>query len=258
MTRSASPLDVSPVESNGSAVFAGAGATVVHVALVALAVFVGAHFTREATKAPTVTELFDVELPPEPPAPPEAEAQAAEPAPAPVSRPIRHSAKPTPAEPPAAAQAGPLLTAADDAFDFGEHIVEGAKPGFAGGSTDPNGSSTKAVRHPDARGASSPRIAAPPPEVDRSRAAQLAGGSAWDCPFPSEADDAGVDHALVALRIEVAADGHVLSARAARDPGHGFGREARRCALSKRWTAGLDRAGQPIDSTTVLNVRFDR
>jgi len=91
-----------------------------------------------------------------------------------------------------------------------------------------------------------------------SRAAQLAGGSTWECPFPLEADDAGVDHAVVSLRIEVAADGHVLSANATRDPGHGFVREARRCALSKRWSAGLDRAGQPVNSTTVVNVRFER
>ena len=256
MTHSASPLDVPPAERSGSTVVAGAGATIVHVALVAVAVFVGAHVAREATKAPTVTELFDVELPPEVTPPPEAPAPA--PAPVPVSRSIQHSAKPTPtAEPPAAAPAGPLLTATDEA-DFGEHFVETKGPGYAGGSTDPKGSSTAAEHESGARGAGTPRVAPATPRVDRSRAAQLAGGSTWECPFPLEADDAGVDHAVVSLRIEVAADGHVLSANATRDPGHGFVREARRCALSKHWSAGLDRAGQPVNSTTVVNVRFER
>ena len=83
-------------------------------------------------------------------------------------------------------------------------------------------------------------------------------GSAWDCPFPVEADDAGVDHAVVTLRVEVGADGHVVQASATRDPGHGFGREARRCALYKRWAPGLDREGRAASSVTVVNVRFER
>jgi len=253
MTRSASPLDVSPPRAGGSVVVAGAGATIVHVALVAIAVSVGAHFARQGVKAATVTQLVDVELPREVTRPPDAPAQT------PVSKPIQRSVTPPQAAPPpAAAQAGRVLTAADEAVDFGDHIVEGKGPGYGGGVTEANGTSAQAERDVGARAAGAPLVTAAPPAVDRSRAAQLAGGSTWDCPFPDEADDAGVDHAVVSLRIEVAADGHVLSASAARDPGHGFAREARRCALSKRWSAGLDRAGQPINSTTVVNVRFDR
>lgn len=253
MTRLASPLDVSPSHGNGSAFVAGAGATVVHVALVAIALFVGAHFARQATKAPMVTQLVDVDIPPKISSSPDAAS------PARVSRPIQHSVKPTSAaEKPAAAQAGQVLTAADEVVDFGEHFVEGEGPDYAGGVTESNGSSTQAVRDLGARAGRVALVPAAPPDVDHSRAAQLAGGSAWDCPFPIEADDAGVDHAVVTLRVEVAADGHVLTANVARDPGHGFAREARRCALSKRWAAGLDRAGQPTNSTTAVNVRFDR
>jgi len=252
MTRSASPLDVAPPRTQGSALVASAGATVVHVALVVGAIFVGAHFARRAIQSPVVTQLVDVELPPEAPTP-------ESPTPTPIAKPIQRSVKaPNTAAPPAAAQAGKVVTAPDEVVDFGEHFVEGNGPGYAGGVTEADGTATHAVRDLGARGGGPTPVLTAPPVVDRSRPAQLAGGSTWDCPFPIEADDAGVDNAVVTLRIEVAADGHVLSAVATRDPGHGFGREARRCALSKHWSAGLDHAGRPISSTTVVNVRFDR
>jgi len=94
--------------------------------------------------------------------------------------------------------------------------------------------------------------------VDRTRPPQLAGGSTWDCPFPDEADDAGLDHAVVTLQISVKRMDRVAQAVATRDPVHGFGREARRCALSKRSAPGLDRAGNAANAATVVNVRFDR
>ena len=50
----------------------------------------------------------------------------------------------------------------------------------------------------------------------------------------------------------------VAQAVATRDPVHGFGCEARRCALSKRSAPGLDRAGNAANAATVVNVRFDR
>ncbi len=40
------------------------------------------------------------------------------------------------------------------------------------------------------------------------------------------------------------------------DPGNGFGREARRCASSKRWQGGLDRLGHPVEAQATVNVRF--
>jgi len=253
MTRAVSPLDVSPTQSSGSAVAASAGATVVHVALVALSVLVGAQVTRKVAQAPTVTQLVEVELPHEIVEPPSA------PSPAAISKPIQHNVRPAPpVQQRSAPPAGQVLTAADDEVDFGEPFVESKGSGYEGGETTSSDVPTPAVRGAAANGSGVPVAAVAPPVIDRSRGAQLAGGSAWDCPFPIEADDAGVDHAVVSLRIEVAADGHVLSASATRDPGHGFAREARRCALSKRWSAGLDRAGQPTVSTTVVNVRFDR
>jgi len=93
---------------------------------------------------------------------------------------------------------------------------------------------------------------------DLSRSPTLAGNAAWDCPFPSEAARAGVDSAIVTLRVEVTADSHIESVIVLRDPGDGFGREARRCALSKRWQAGLDREGRAAQRTTVVSVHFQR
>jgi periplasmic protein TonB len=94
--------------------------------------------------------------------------------------------------------------------------------------------------------------------LDRSRSPTLAGSGRWDCPFPREAKRAGVDAATVTLRVEVQADSRVESVIVMSDPGDGFGREARRCALSKRWQAGLDRAGNAAKRTTVVNVKFQR
>lgn len=94
--------------------------------------------------------------------------------------------------------------------------------------------------------------------TDLSRSPTLAGNGQWDCPFPSEAARAGVDSAIVTLRVEVTADSHIESVIVLRDPGDGFGREARRCALSKRWQPGLDREGRAAQRTTVVSVLFQR
>ena len=252
MTRVVSPLDAAPTGSASTAL-AAAGATIVHVALAASGLVVGAHFARRAIEAPPVTQLMDVELPSEPVQP------QTERTPIPVAKPTQRNAKPASlASARAAARAGKVLSTTDEVVDFGEPLVQGNDPGYAGGATEEEGSSAQPVPDVAARGGGALPVAVAPPVVDRSRAPKLAGGSAWDCPFPPEADDAGLDHAVVTLRIQVAVDGHAAMVSATRDPGHGFAREARRCALSKHWSAGLDRAGLPIDSTIVVNVRFDR
>jgi protein TonB len=43
------------------------------------------------------------------------------------------------------------------------------------------------------------------------------------------------------------------------DPGFGFGRAARVCALSRRYTPALDRTGSPtVSATPPIKVRFTR
>jgi protein TonB len=226
-----------------------------HAGLVLVATVVGARVVRHVTSAAPVTQMVDVDLPP--PAPEEKPVEKA-PAPAPAVR--AHAAKvaDAPPPPPAAAQAGQVLTAPDEVVDFGETVVAGAGDSFAGGVTEAGGTAKHAVRDPGARAGGVEGGTGTDPAGDRSRPPSLAAGNEWDCPFPPEADDAGIDHAVVTLRISVTADGHVQEVRATSDPGNGFGREARACALSKPWTPALDRAGRAMAAFTLVNVRFDR
>jgi protein TonB len=93
---------------------------------------------------------------------------------------------------------------------------------------------------------------------DHSRKPAFAGDLEWSCPFPPEADAAGVDVAVVALCVTVDASGTARDVAIPSDPGHGFGDAARRCALTKRWSPGLDRDGNPVGGAVVIRVRFTR
>jgi outer membrane biosynthesis protein TonB len=156
----------------------------------------------------------------------------------------------------AAAEAAQALTQTEPAPNAAaDTLVTGQGSAYAGGTTERGGSSQHAVAAQNARafgvegGAGN---AAP----DRSRAAQLAAGLKWDCPTPDEALEEGVEHATVGLLIEVDTNGSVLSVEVKSDPGYGFGREARNCALRKRWVSALDRAGQPLRAKRLVNVNF--
>jgi protein TonB len=83
-------------------------------------------------------------------------------------------------------------------------------------------------------------------------------GAGWSCPFPPEADADKVDIAVVRLWITVRADGTPSDAAIVDDPGHGFGRAARECAMARRYRPALDRNGVPILSSHLVNVRFSR
>jgi protein TonB len=62
----------------------------------------------------------------------------------------------------------------------------------------------------------------------------------------------------VTIRVRVASTGVAESVEVIADPGHGFGREAWRCAMTKRWSPAFDRAGNPTEGTVTIRVRFDR
>ncbi|HEY0467401.1 MAG TPA: hypothetical protein VGC79_24545, partial [Polyangiaceae bacterium] len=237
MSAGVSLLDRPPTPS-GKPLLASLGAVCVHAALIGTATFVGAGIAREVSRPALVSQIVEIEMPP--PAPVLVPEPPAEPSRPLLPRTVATREPPHEAPAPPAAQAGQVLAAADDVVDFGDSFVVGKGESYAGGTTDANGTAAHPVQEPQARGAGASPTKTALIEVDHSRAPRLAGGSSWDCPFPVEADDAGLQHALVTLRIEVAADGHVLQASATRDPGHGFGREARRCALGKRWAPGLD------------------
>jgi protein TonB len=60
------------------------------------------------------------------------------------------------------------------------------------------------------------------------------------------------------LRVSVGATGSVSGVQVTAEPGYGFGRAAKRCAMNKRWDPGLDASGRVVDATAVVNVRFVR
>jgi periplasmic protein TonB len=218
---------------------------------------------NDATK-PTegVTQEIEVmkEDPPPPPPPAPTEEAKPEPAPPPPARAIPHEAPP----PPAPAQAGKVLTQEPDPNEpvdlTGNTIVTGNADAYAGGSTATNGTSTRAVRDLASPvgvpgGTGTPQ--AKPPGPDRSRAASV-GGTEWNCPFPQEADTAQIDEAYVTLQVDLRADGSPEAVRVVADPGNGFGREARRCAMSKHFPAALDHDGTPIVGSFKAKVHFSR
>ena len=82
---------------------------------------------------------------------------------------------------------------------------------------------------------------------------------AWDCPWPSSADEHERDEAEVDLSVEVARDGRVAHVRILRDPGFGFGAAARTCALRTSFAPALDQRGQPVVAwSPTIRVTFRR
>jgi protein TonB len=260
-----SVLDAPLLPSRRVPILAAFGTTALHATVVAAAFAAGMRGMAKQPGSAPVSQMVEVELPPPPKAEPPPEhppdtapeppAATAAPKPAPRARP---AAAPREAPPPAAAQAGKVLESAPEVVDFGETFVGGQGASFAGGVTERGGTATHAVRDTRARAGGVEGATGKNLQGDLSRAPQLAGGAEWDCPFPPEADSADIDHALVTLRVAVDAGGAVQSVNATADPGHGFGREARRCAQSKRWAPGRDRAGSPTSAVALVNVRFDR
>ncbi len=206
---------------------------------------------------------------PDPPKPPEDDPREDE-APKPVAATAAQPEEP----PPPAAQAGKVLTAPSDPDEpvdlTGEGFVTGEADSYVGGVTAAAGTGTVATTNPAATVGGVPgatgtgKPAAPSPArdegPDRSRAATVTPGASWSsCPFPPEADADQVDYAVVMLVVTVRPDGSAQSVRVTQDPGHGFGRAARMCALGQRYVAALDRAGNPTTGTTApIRVIFTR
>ncbi|HSC87407.1 MAG TPA: hypothetical protein VLC09_09070 [Polyangiaceae bacterium] len=221
-----------------------------------------------ATTAARLLAMVEIETEPEPEAPPpepepEPEPERPEPAPLPSpSEPV--AATEQPAVAPAAAEAGAVLTApADEPLDLTDQgFVSGSGTRFAGGVTATNGTSTTAVRNPGAVAGGVPggtgTAPSGPPAVSKARSAGLGTGADWrNCPFPPEAE--GEDSAVVRLVVIVGSDGRPKSVTVVDDPGYGFGRAAKRCAMEKMYEPPLDAAGSPISGPTApFRVRFTR
>jgi protein TonB len=236
------------------------GSTLLLVGMMALVSVIAWIHTAQARLEGPVEEI-DVtkEEPPPPPPPPTAEPEVK---PEPVAPP--HHVREV-APPPAPAQAAKVLTQEpnpDEPVDLtGNTIIQGNAENYAGGFTSADGKSANAVHImaaptgvPGGTGAvRAPPVAGP----DRSRRASV-GETQWNCPFPPEADVAQIDEAYVMLQVDVSADGTPSAVRVLTDPGNGFGREARPCALRKRFSPALDHDGTPIPSTIKVRVSFTR
>jgi hypothetical protein len=117
------------------------------------------------------------------------------------------------------------------ASDTGDRLVVGSASAYAGGSTTPGGSGG------DGAGG-----------ADLSQPARIGGAVQWPCRWAERfRNDNGLNDGrkIVAhVAVEVDVDGSAVHARVTDDPGFGFGRAARDCALQGRYIPGRGADGQ--------------
>jgi protein TonB len=208
---------------------------------------------------------YEMQIEHEPPPPPKEEPKEEPPE---EAKPLPKDSTPPPAPPPAPAQAAKILTSDPDPsapVDLTNSFVTGSGNTYAGGETSQAGTSKTAVYNPLAAntgvpGGTGTAPAPAPRKDDRTRGAGLLGSTDWnDCPFPGEADADQIDRASVMIQVKVKPDGSPESVQVVQDPGHGFGREAKKCAMRKRYTEALDADGKAIGGTTKpFRVQFLR
>jgi periplasmic protein TonB len=166
--------------------------------------------------------------------------------------------------PAALAQASQILAQNPDneVLNFGDNVfLVGQSERYSGGATAAKGTGEKPpqgpITQPTGTGngqGQQPQIMA----VDLSRTAQLAGSGEWRCPFPPEADADQVDEAAAVIDVIVGPEGKAQRATILQDPGHGFGREARACAMREGYVPALDRDGKAVASSKKFRVKFER
>lgn len=251
------------------------GALIVHVAAASEAARIAAGMGTWAFDLRTdvhayLAKLYEVDLveppapPPTPPTPdPEPEKEATRPAPSPAAAPQKDQPPPPPA------QAGKILTQEPDPNEpvdlTGQGFVTGNADTYAGGVTAANGTSATAVRNLNAAPGGVPGGTGTKPGPtaisgpDLARPPSLLGGTDWECPFPAEADTEQIDFQRVQIVVTVRGDGSPQDVKVIGDPGHGFGRAARQCALRRRYNPAVDHQGNPVLSTMPpINVTFKR
>jgi hypothetical protein len=147
----------------------------------------------------------------------------------------------TAAAPPATAAPASSAMAADT----GDPLVVGSASAYAGGPTAVPGGS-------GGDGAGGGR--------DLSLPARLGGAVQWPCPWPERFDNGINDGRIIVahVAVEVDVDGSAVRARVTDDPGYGFGRTARLCALKGRYIPGRGADGQIARAWTAsFRVIFD-
>jgi hypothetical protein len=88
------------------------------------------------------------------------------------------------------------------------------------------------------------------PRRDLSAPAMLGGAVYWDCPWPSGADRAGIDSAVVRIVVDVTATGEATAARLVHNAAYDFGERAIECAMEHHYRPGTDRTGRRVVSQT--------
>jgi protein TonB len=228
------------------------------------------------SELPTLSDLVEVTPPvhhepaPEPPKVPEPVATT------PPPRPKLHEPEPPPKIDPVTPPSDKIIRAAtalvgaaakvftaDNQDDSAPTIVSGNTDAPGYGLVAANGQGTTFDPRATAFGKQgshgTSKKADAPVGFDHSRTASVIYGYAEECGFPPEADAAGIDHAVVHVDIEVGADGKATSVRVLDDPGHGFGRAARSCAMGRNYRSAHDRNGNGIAaSLPSVAIRFTR
>lgn len=218
--------------------------------------------------------FYDIDIPKsvtqpkeEPPPPPPPELPAAQPPPKMNEDPYKEAPPP---QAPAPAKADDIYNAKDDAQEplaFPSMVDNDGARGAGYGVQSNEGKGDKPVTDKNARpggvenGTGTAAAPAPPAAAtpDKSRPPTLVGSTSWNCPFPAEADAEGRDSAVATIIVKVRPDGSPESVSVVADPGSGFGRAARSCALTRRYQPGVDRDGNPTTaSTPPIRVRFSR
>jgi len=223
-----------------------------------------------ASVALRLGQTYEVEVAKEPEKapepPPEPEKEEPKPDPRPVVK--EQPKEEAPPSPPAASDAQKVLTqepAKEEPLDLtGNTFLSGNAENGNGGVTQIGGKSNVANYNPAAAatgvpGGTGTAPAPPAPRVDRSRSAKIKNLANLErCPFPSEAEAEQIDDAYVGIEVKVAVDGRPESVSVYSDPGHGFGREAKRCALREKYDPALNVDGQPVPGTYRVRFRFSR
>lgn len=252
------------------------GALIVHglaVYQMVTAMFEIASFARTVQLVVMERQLssVDVEVPdkPEPPPPPPVEEEKKEDEVKPPEPPAPEQ-KAGEAPPPAPAEAGKILAQEpnpDEPVDLtGDGFLTGNSDRYAGGTTASTGTSKTAVRDVKAKpggteggkGVKPGATGGGGPAKDSSRPATPTSRS-WNCGFPPEADFDQIDYATVMISVTVGTDGRAKSVSVLSDPGHGFGRLAKSCAMRMTYNVGVDKDGVAVVKTTSpFPVRFTR
>jgi protein TonB len=190
-----------------------------------------------------------IEAPPPPPPPPPAVAPSP---PRPVHAAVARAR--AAARPPAPARTGAVIARAPEAspLDFtATAFVTGTASTYAGGASTSSGTNSHAVEGRDVSAAGGH-------DGGRARGVSLDEAS-WSCPWPREADSAGIDEQTVLLKVNVDAGGGVQAVTILADPGSGFAQAARACALRTRFRPAVDATGQNIAAwSPPIRVRFLR